>query len=230
MAQGAGDQVERDEVIAAISTDKIDTDVEAPAAGRVEEILVEVGETVEVGTVLRARSRRDAKPGEAHARGLRRRGTSEADAALQRPAPPASCRATRAERHAEPASAARPTAGRRAATRPSCMRIAAEHGIDLEAVEGTGRGGRVRKQDVLAPSRTAPRAPPSRRCTSSRPYRPDAPAAPRRAPRSRPPRRPPPTPAGARRRCRACAARSAAHMVESLQHGGDVHDGRSRST
>ena len=47
-----GDWVERDEIIASISTDKIDTDVEAPATGRVQELLVEVGTTVEVGTVL----------------------------------------------------------------------------------------------------------------------------------------------------------------------------------
>src|SRR3954466_5594599 len=61
----AGDWVERDEIIASISTDKIDTDVEAPATGRVQEILVEVGTTVEVGVVL-ARIATDAKPGEAH--------------------------------------------------------------------------------------------------------------------------------------------------------------------
>ena len=60
-----GDWVEADEVIAAISTDKIDTDVEAPAAGRLQEILVQVGETVDVGTVM-ALLATDAKPGEAH--------------------------------------------------------------------------------------------------------------------------------------------------------------------
>jgi len=47
-----GDLVARDEVVCSISTDKIDTDVEAPAAGTLAEILVEVGTTVEVGTVL----------------------------------------------------------------------------------------------------------------------------------------------------------------------------------
>ena len=62
----AGDWVERDEIICSISTDKIDTDVESPAGGRVAELLVEVGTTVEVG-VVRARIATDAKPGEAHA-------------------------------------------------------------------------------------------------------------------------------------------------------------------
>src|SRR3954454_4038584 len=61
----AGDWVEADEIIAAISTDKIDTDVESPATGRVQEILVPVGETVAVGVAL-ARIATDARPGEPH--------------------------------------------------------------------------------------------------------------------------------------------------------------------
>ena len=60
-----GDWVEADEIIASISTDKIDTDVEAPATGRVAEIIVGVGKTVDVGTVM-ARIATDARPGEAH--------------------------------------------------------------------------------------------------------------------------------------------------------------------
>ena len=75
-----GDWVEADEVIAAISTDKIDTDVEAPAAGRLQEILVAVGETVDVGTVI-ALIATDAKPGEPHSS----EGTSEAEVALEAP-------------------------------------------------------------------------------------------------------------------------------------------------
>jgi pyruvate/2-oxoglutarate dehydrogenase complex dihydrolipoamide acyltransferase (E2) component len=79
-----GDWVQADEIIAAISTDKIDTDVEAPATGRVQEIVVDVGTTVDVGTVL-ARIATDAKPGEAH--------RSESDS--RRPAKRVSCPATR---------------------------------------------------------------------------------------------------------------------------------------
>src|ERR671918_1130355 len=75
-----GDWVEADEVIAAISTDKIDTDVEAPAAGRLQEIVVGVGETVDVGTVL-ALIATDAKPGEAHSS----EGRSEAEVAMATP-------------------------------------------------------------------------------------------------------------------------------------------------
>src|SRR5215216_1728752 len=79
-----GDWVQYEEPICDISTDKIDTEVPAPASGRVQEIVVEVGTTVEVGTVL-ARIATDARPGEAHrsesdaASG----GTSEADVAKE---------------------------------------------------------------------------------------------------------------------------------------------------
>src|SRR4051795_8114874 len=61
-----GDWVEYEEPIVDISTDKIDTEVPSPAGGRVSEIVVEVGTTVDVGTVL-ARIATDAKPGEPHA-------------------------------------------------------------------------------------------------------------------------------------------------------------------
>src|SRR3954452_25413485 len=50
--KAVGDRVERDEIICSISTDKIDTDVESPGAGVLREILVDVGTTVDVGTVL----------------------------------------------------------------------------------------------------------------------------------------------------------------------------------
>jgi pyruvate/2-oxoglutarate dehydrogenase complex dihydrolipoamide acyltransferase (E2) component len=159
-----GDWVQADEIIAAISTDKIDTDVEAPATGRVQEIIVEVGTTVDVGTVM-ARIATDAKPGEAH--------RSEND-------------------KPEPESAPEPEAEReeRSGPRrysPVVMRIASEHGIDLEQVEGTGRGGRVRKQDVLAyleGNGGAPAEPPMH---IESPYRPDEPAPPKtRKPRFEP--------------------------------------------
>src|SRR5213596_1141567 len=61
-----GDWVQADETICEISTDKIDSEVPAPATGRVTEILVEVGATVPVETVL-ARIDTAAAPGEPHA-------------------------------------------------------------------------------------------------------------------------------------------------------------------
>src|SRR4051812_35915762 len=61
-----GDWVEADEAIVDISTDKVETEIPSPATGRLSEILVEVGSTVDVGVVL-ARIDTGARPGEAHA-------------------------------------------------------------------------------------------------------------------------------------------------------------------
>src|SRR6266540_1876519 len=169
-----GDWVEYEEPIVDISTDKIDTEVPSPAAGRLAEIVVEPGTTVDVGTVL-ARLATDAKPGQAHA--------SE-----QNGAPPA------AQAAPAPAQAPRPAPPQRAGKRysPVVQRIAAEHGVDLERVEGTGRGGRVRKQDVLAFIESGGAAAEEPPLHIESPYRPE-PAAPK--PAAAP--APAPAPAGA---------------------------------
>ncbi|HMI72535.1 MAG TPA: dihydrolipoamide acetyltransferase family protein [Solirubrobacteraceae bacterium] len=144
-----GDWVEYEEPIVDISTDKIDTEVPSPAAGRVAEIVVEPGTTVEVGTVL-ARLATDARPGQAHASEGNGAAGSEptapaSDAAAAQGQTPVESTATPSP---EPGTAAPADAPRRYS--PVVQRIAAEHGVDLEQVRGTGRGGRVRKQDVLA--------------------------------------------------------------------------------
>jgi pyruvate/2-oxoglutarate dehydrogenase complex dihydrolipoamide acyltransferase (E2) component len=111
-----GDWIEADEPMCVISTDKIDTDVPAPASGRVVEILVPEGETVDVGTVL-ARIDTEASPGESHA--------------------------------AEGVGHWALGVGKRRYS-PVVTRIAAEHGVDLDSIQGTGREGRVTKKDVMA--------------------------------------------------------------------------------
>ena len=174
-----GDWVQRDEVICAISTDKIDTDVEAPASGRVHELVVHPGETVAVGTVM-ARIATDARPGEAHVSERDAPPTGEAAAALEAPGEAGELQGDTAAVH-DDASAQRPQPRRPAGARrysPVVQRIAAEHGIDLDGVSGTGRGGRVRKQDVLAlvqDGGAAVAAEPPMHIES--PYRPDPPAA-----------------------------------------------------
>ena len=125
-----GDHVEADESLCEIDTDKIVTDIPSPAAGTLAEILVPVGETVEVGTVL-ARIATGAEAPNADRAG----GAGEDDFATPL------------------AKSPRPVTGPARSSAwhsPVVMRIAAEHGVDLSAVVGTGRGGRVRKQDVLA--------------------------------------------------------------------------------
>jgi pyruvate/2-oxoglutarate dehydrogenase complex dihydrolipoamide acyltransferase (E2) component len=205
-----GDWVEADEVIAAISTDKIDTDVEAPAAGRLQEIVVGVGETVEVGTVL-ALIATDAKPGEAHSS----EGTSEAAVALEAPGDAGELQGDTTEPHhagsAQAGAAHRPSGKRYS---PVVMRMAAEHDLDLSQIEGTGRGGRVRKQDVLAYLENgAATAEPPMHIES--PYRPDEPVAPKkRQPRVAPEPAPAAASSGPLSRMRQSIGRA---MVESLQ-------------
>ena len=88
-----------------------------------------------------ARIATDARPGEAH---VAENGAGDGAAAADAGEPAA------AGAEAEHAAAAASATRRPRRYSPVVMRIAAEHGVDLEQVEGTGRGGRVRKQDVLA--------------------------------------------------------------------------------
>jgi 2-oxoglutarate dehydrogenase complex dihydrolipoamide succinyltransferase (E2) component len=125
-----GDWVEADEPICDITTDKIDVEVPSPSSGRVENILVEPGETVSVGTAL-AEINPGARPGEAHPEEDATRATSK----------PASTVASPGD-NGEP--------DRSGFFSPVVRRIADKHGIDLSRVTGTGIGGRIRKRDVLA--------------------------------------------------------------------------------
>ncbi len=154
-----GDWVVADETICEISTDKIDTEVPSPASGRLVEVLVQVGVTVQVGTTL-ARIATDARPGEPH--------SAENDRAAAPAASPPAAAPARSPAASPPAAApARsPAAPRRAAARrysPVVQRIADELGVDLDEVEGSGRDGRVQKKDVMAyvQARGSSRAQPS---------------------------------------------------------------------
>ena len=161
-----GDRIEAEATICEISTDKIDTEVPSPATGVVTEILVPVGETVDVGTVMA----RIAVGG-----GGGRGGVAPA------PSPPLDGDPA-GPSTAEPKSPSPSPVARNGNRRysPVVQRIAAEHDIDLSEVPGTGRGGRVRKQDVLAFVDSAPVEEPPLHIES--PYRPDPIAPPTPAP------------------------------------------------
>src|SRR3954465_5803464 len=166
-----GDWVEYEEPIVDISTDKIDTEVPSPAAGRLSEIVVDVGTTVEVGPVL-ARIATDAKPGEAHASEHAGNGNGAAPGGTEPPTSEAAAAtgttpAAATETPSPEPAAATPDDAPRRRYSPVVSRMAAEHGLDLSKIAGTGRGGRVRQQDVTADlqrgagGRPAPRAEPA---------------------------------------------------------------------
>ena len=170
-----GDWVEADETLCDVTTDKVDVEIPSPASGRLDRILVEAGENVPVGTPIAAIDA-GAAAGEAHPDEHEDGGAAESAA----PAPDAA-----APLQAERGVAADGEPDRSGVHSPVARRIAAEHGVDLDAIEGTGIGGRVRKRDVLAhiEGRGAEEAP-SRPLHTESPYRPDEP--PRHEPAAQP--------------------------------------------
>jgi pyruvate dehydrogenase E2 component (dihydrolipoyllysine-residue acetyltransferase) len=153
-----GEQVEADEPLLEISTDKVDTEVPSPGAGTLTQILVAEGETVDVGTKL-------AQIGGAAMGGG---GANAQAAAPEAPSEPATQQA--AQEADAPSSAETPQPVQAAPAAPAAAedrtdngdngdgggfispvvaRIAAEHKVDLSQIAGTGRGGRVTKKDIL---------------------------------------------------------------------------------
>ena len=147
-----GDSVEADEPIVEISTDKVETEVPAPGAGRLKEVLVEVGETVDVGTVL-ATIEPAAVTADARA-------AAPAPAEASAPGSPQAPAAAGVERQSG-GDGDRPERGdgRAPPVTPVVRRMAEEHDLDLSLIEGSGRRGRVTKRDVLAYLRRGEGAP-----------------------------------------------------------------------
>jgi len=136
-----GDRVEVDEPLFEVSTDKVDTEVPSPVAGVLQSIKVQADETVEVGAEL-AVIEQDGEGGEKAAAPEAEPAAEEAPAPTRREARPAAARAE--------APRARTGDGKAAVVSPLVRRLAREHDIDLSQVEGSGSGGRVRREDVEA--------------------------------------------------------------------------------
>jgi len=157
-----GDWVERDETVCLVTTDKVDVEIPSPAAGRLAKILVEPGDTVDVGTPL-AELDAGARPGEAHPEEHQEEPPPEQQAAPS------------------PASPGDET-DRSGFYSPIVRRMADEHDIDLEQIDGTGIGGRIRKRDLVAliesGAEQQPAEPPQeeRPLHIESPYQPDEPA------------------------------------------------------
>ncbi|MGA4860799.1 2-oxoglutarate dehydrogenase, E2 component, dihydrolipoamide succinyltransferase [Streptomyces koyangensis] len=177
-----GDSVEVDEPLLEVSTDKVDTEIPAPVAGVLLEITVGEDETAEVGAKLAvigapgasapAAPKAEEKPAEAPAPAAETPAPAPAPAAPkaeEKPAPaPAPAPAKPAPAPAQPAAPAPVPAsgGEGAYVTPLVRKLASENNVDLGSVKGTGVGGRIRKQDVLAaaeaakaPAAPAPAAP-----------------------------------------------------------------------
>ena len=151
-----GETIEADEPLLEISTDKVDTEVPSPATGVVTQILVQEGETVEVGTKL-------AQIG-GSAGGAQPETPEPVAAAPEAAAPVPEAQpepAVVAPQPSQPEPQQPPTQSEngKAFISPVVARIAAEHGVDPSKVQGTGRGGRVTKQDILAFIANPPAAP-----------------------------------------------------------------------
>jgi pyruvate dehydrogenase E2 component (dihydrolipoamide acetyltransferase) len=197
-----GDQVEADEPLLEISTDKVDTEVPSPGTGVLSQILVQEGQTVDVGTKLAviggdgagAESGSEPQSQEAPPEPATGEAAAEAEApsSAESPAPttpPAP----------EPAAAAQSNG--KTFVSPVVAKIASEHGVDPSQVQGTGRGGRVTKKDILGfiESGVQPAAPPAAPPTPPEQPAPSPPQ-PEAAPTPPPPKAappPPPAPAAA---------------------------------
>ncbi|HEX2190227.1 MAG TPA: dihydrolipoamide acetyltransferase family protein [Longimicrobiaceae bacterium] len=169
-----GDRVERDEPIMEISTDKVDAEIPSPAAGTLVEVAVTEGQTVEVGTVV-AYIETEAGAAAAAPAGPAAGVPGEQQTALPEAAAgqPEAHQVETAGESVPTLAAAEPTGSTaepvatgaagaagdggpqtledrlRTRSTPLVRKIAAEHGVEVAAVQGTGRGGRVTKEDIL---------------------------------------------------------------------------------
>jgi 2-oxoglutarate dehydrogenase E2 component (dihydrolipoamide succinyltransferase) len=146
-----GDQVEADEPLFEVSTDKVDTEVPSPVAGTLQTIRVQADETVEVGAELAVIASGGGRPTAEPAERPAREQPAREQPARERPAAREEAPARRPPRE-EPRPADRKAAGdgRAAVVSPLVRRLAREHDVDLSQVEGSGSGGRVRREDVEA--------------------------------------------------------------------------------
>ncbi|MGY5045146.1 2-oxoglutarate dehydrogenase, E2 component, dihydrolipoamide succinyltransferase [Streptomyces sp. 900105755] len=173
--KSVGDSVEADEPLLEVSTDKVDTEIPAPTSGVLLEITVGEDETAEVGAKLAVIGAPGAAPAAAPAPAAPAPAPAAPAPAPAAPAPapapaaPAPAPVAAAPAPAAPAPAPAPVAAapvtpapapaapvdEGAYVTPLVRKLAAENGVDLGAVKGTGVGGRIRKQDVLAAAEAA---------------------------------------------------------------------------
>ena len=135
-----GDTVAVDEPLLEVSTDKVDTEVPSPVAGTIVEILAEEDDTVDVGAVIVRIGDGNAKPA-----------AKEEPKAEAKEEPKAEEPKAEAKQEPKASSESKVNDGDDVPyVTPLVRKLADKHGVDLRTVKGTGVGGRIRKQDVLA--------------------------------------------------------------------------------
>jgi 2-oxoglutarate dehydrogenase E2 component (dihydrolipoamide succinyltransferase) len=144
-----GDKVERDEPLFEISTDKVDAEIPSPSAGVLKEIKIAEGQTVPIQTIVAVidgtGSAAASVPAPAAAPA---KAASAPPPAATKPAAPAPAAPVSAP--AAPAATSSSSSTERIHSSPLVRRLAKEHGVDLSAIEGTGAGGRITKEDIEA--------------------------------------------------------------------------------
>ena len=160
--KAVGDDVEMDEPLLEVSTDKVDTEIPSPVAGKLLEIRVNEDDTAEVGSVLAvigsgAAAPAKAEPKEAEPVAAASKDEREAPAAEpekkeepKQEAPKQEAPKQEAPKQEAPKQEApKADSGEGTYVTPLVRKLANEHGVDLSTVKGSGVAGRIRKQDVL---------------------------------------------------------------------------------
>lgn len=182
--KSVGDEVKVDEPLLEVSTDKVDTEIPSPVGGTLVEVLAEEDDTVDVGSVIARIGDANAASSSSSDDKADKKSEETKPEEKAEPDPPKSKKteetkdtsdsATSSETASPKASSASAPDREEPATRPSTKvntggklpyvtplvrKLAEKHGVDLTTVEGSGVGGRIRKQDVLAEAEKAKAAP-----------------------------------------------------------------------
>ena len=173
--KAVGDDVALDEPIVEVSTDKVDTEIPSPVAGTLLEITVGEDQTIEVGAQLGVIG--DAGAAAAPEPAPPAKASPAPTAAAPAAAPPAPTRSPDADApKQQPAAQAIPAAPVPEGTyvTPVIRKLAADSGVDLASVKGTGVGGRIRREDVVAAGDAKAAAAAARAATAPAPAAPPA--------------------------------------------------------
>ena len=172
--KSVGDKVEVDEPLLEVSTDKVDTEIPSPVAGTLVEILADEDDTVEVGDVIarigdgsgkpakkeepkkeKSEDKSSEKPEAKDEQKSEKKDSGKDKAASAREAArekaaETTARPNVADRSEKSGSAGEPSGDNLPYVTPLVRKLAEKNNVDLSKVTGTGVGGRIRKQDVLA--------------------------------------------------------------------------------